>query len=202
MRVTSGEPSREVEPRLPAEGTVGADGMVWTYSNVNYRIEGHDSAGVPRKLFGVRVAGAPPPVMTQADMDSAFAAKRLIPVYIVISSERSTAKLQPRMWVDVDSMGLLWVSRQVPAPSWDTIQPKGQKLSPHEAPGEVTVPREIEDRLYHTIVEVIDPAIGQLVARIELPFRGERVRAGFAGRVTANDEGFYVPIVYRLRLVR
>src|SRR5687768_3454713 len=41
-----------------------------------------------------------------------------------------------------------------------------------EAPGENTIPRDVEDRWYRTTVDVFDPVRRQLVARAELPFLG------------------------------
>jgi hypothetical protein len=61
-------------------------------------------------------------------------------------------------------------------------------LAPNEAPGEGTVPLNIADRLNHTIVEVIDPEQGVLVARSELPFKGLMVSPGFVGRLRTLRE--------------
>jgi hypothetical protein len=99
-----------------------------------------------------------------------------------------------------DSTGLLWVIRTVPAPSYDTITFKGLFLSPNEAPGEMTIPRNVEDRLYHTIVEVIDPSVPELVARRELPFLGHAAATGYIARVTMDESDHYVTTVYRLVL--
>lgn len=187
---------------LRSDAYGASDGSIWTLSSTNYRLEQHDSQGVPRKLFGVQVAGAPAPLLNEADMRAAEAAKRYVPTNPHILSSKTRKLLRPVRWLDVDREGLVWVTRQVAAPGWDTIATKGQKLSPNEAPDEETIPREIEDRRYHTVIEVIDPKVGQLLARIELPFLGERVSAGFVGRVVADDDGFFKPIVYRLQLKR
>lgn len=202
FEVSSGKEKYSRADVLNSQAYGGLDGTVWTMNSANYRLEQHDSRGVPRKLFGVRVSGEPDPIMNEADIDSARVAKRFVPTQIVIRSPKQSKALRPKRWLDVDDAGLLWIGRQVAAPGWDTIATKAQKLSPNEAPQEETIPREIEDRRYHTIVEVIDPKIGQLLARIQLPFLGERVAAGFVGRVVADEDGFYKPSVYRLHLKR
>ena len=75
-------------------------------------------------------------------------------------------------------------------------------MSKTEAPGEIVIPREVEDRRSHTIVEVIDPAGATLLARVTLPFLGQLAGPGYIGRVTQDEEGFFVTSVYPLRLKR
>ena len=55
------------------------------------------------------------------------------------------------------------------------------------APG--AIPRNTEDRLYHTVVEGIDPRRGELLARHEIPFLGVRVAPGCVGHVRISDSG-------------
>lgn len=199
--MSSGKESFKVAMRVETLAHVASSGALWTYAQGNYRLEQHDTNGVARKLFGVRVAGEPAPLMTATEIDSAAKEKRYITSFNRVTSKNVSRKLNPRMWVDTDSAGLLWVSRQIPAPSWDTVTTKGSPPN-HEAPSEELIPPDVEDRLYHTIVEVIDPRVGRLLARHEFPFRGVRVRGGYIGRVTANDDGYYMPSVYSLALVR
>jgi len=201
-QLSSGKESYSKADMLLSEGYAGPSGTVWTMGPTNYRLEQHDRRGISRKLFGVRVAGEAPPIMNEAEMREAQATQRMVPTYEVISSPRRVKALWPKRWLDVDQDGLLWVGRQIAAPGWDTINTKAQKLSPNEAPNEETIPREIDDRRYHTVLEVIDPHVGQMLARIELPFLGERVSAGFVGRVVADADGFLKPSVYKLQLKR
>jgi hypothetical protein len=66
----------------------------------------------------------------------------------------------------------------------------------------VTIPREVEDRRSHTVIDVIDGKRGILLARTELPFLGILAAPGFVGRVTTDEDGFYVTTLYPLRLRR
>jgi hypothetical protein len=187
---------------------VAPDGSVWTWLPHGYRLEHHSAAGIPHQLFGMKVPDQPTPIMTVAQAESIAAAFERGDRKVI--AERAAkywgagkrGAPRPKMHLMVGSDSLLWVVRNVPAPSWDTIQVKGEKLSPDEAPEEVTIPRDVEDRLYHTIVEVIDPRRAQLIARAELPFLGIPAAPGYIGRVTADDDGFYVPTIYKLTLRR
>ena len=107
-----------------------------------------------------------------------------------------------RMEMLVDSAGLLWIARAIPAPSWDTIAISVRFDSPDEAPNEYTIAREDEDRIHNTIVEVIDPQRAELLARVQLPFLAMLARPGYVARVTADDDGLFRTMVYRVTLGR
>lgn len=196
---TTWERRRETRPVL------GQDGFVWTFENVNYRLERFDAAGKPQMLIGLRVPEWPKPIMTVAEAESAA---------VVIRERIRSAKVAPRPVSDmarrprtrtnlmVDTDGLLWVVRNVPAPSYDTIRFQREDMSRSEAPGELVIPREVEDRRSHTVVEVIDPRQQMLLARVTLPFLGLLAAPGYIGRVSQDDEGFYVVSIYPLRLRR
>lgn len=201
-KVTEGDGVYEYQHKLRPDVFGAPDGSVWTLAQTNYRLEQHDTNGVARKLFGVITSDSPVPAMTEEDVRRRAADGHPIPDHPVVRSEKTKRHLRPIRWVDVDDSGLLWVSRQIPAPAWDTIAPKRKMADAHEAPDEEVIPSEVADRLYHTIIEIIDPRVGRMLARIELPFMGERVRPGFIGRVRANDDGLLLPTVYRLQFSR
>ncbi|MES2524706.1 MAG: hypothetical protein V4617_18565 [Gemmatimonadota bacterium] len=190
------------EPRLDVKAALAPDGTVWSYSPVNYRLEQHDTSGKARRLYGVLLPDRPTPVLHAPEFDSLDVAAHDFMFMNAVRGPKGVKALRRHAWVDIDSAGLLWVSTRVPAPRWDTIATKARRLSPLEAPQEETIPAEIEDRRYHTVVDVIDPQLGQLLARLVLPFRGDPVRAGYIGRLTTDDDGYFVPVVYRLRLTR
>lgn len=188
----------------PTHGTLAPDGSVWTLTENNYRLEHYRPDGRSLQVIGVTTPGPHGLIMTRAQSDS-IAAKppesRPPP--------RRPVKAKPRLFLKylktaaaVDSSGLLWVVRTLPAPSHDTITFKGRFLAPDEAPGEMTIPRDAEDRLYQTIVDVIDPAVPALLARAELPFLGHMAAPGYIGRVTVDESEHYIPAVYRLVLRR
>jgi hypothetical protein len=213
-RLRSAGTERDVPVISRAEPVLAPDGTVWTKVG-DTRFERHDTAGTPRQLIGIARPGQPPPLMTLAQADSIRQLQARSPEQgrgargagqaPTLLSERGSLRLagQSRQsWLAVDADGLLWLTRTIRAPGADTIKVTKDYLSPDEAPGEATVPRDIEDRLKHTVVEVIDPKRGQIVARRELPFDGFPMSPGFVGRVTQDAEGVYVTSVYHLVLRR
>jgi hypothetical protein len=193
---------RTFYPSTFSEGqpVVSPRGEIWTFMNPNYRLERHARNGNTEKLIGVSVPDWSPPLLTRTQFDSvrqkALAARgsvtRATPAQAAAMSKRPRSKLD----VMVDSTGLLWIARNVGAPGWDTINVSLEYLSPHEAPGEASIPREQEDRLYQTIIEVIDPERGELLARTSLPFLGHLAAPGYVGRVTMYESGHYRTMVY------
>jgi len=188
---------------LPLESNVFPvrDGSFWMVSDGNYRLEQYDATGTPRKLFGVHIAGEPAPVMTVAEAKAAVSSGRKIDPWGGVHSKKTKYQFQLHRWVDVDANGLLWVTRQVAATSWDTVAYREIKTTSEFGP-ESMIPPDIEDRLSHSVLEIIDPKNGRMLARHTFPFRASRVGPGFVGRVATNAEGFLVPIVYRVRLQR
>ncbi len=182
-------------PRIESEVAAAPNGAFWTLGRDNYRLELHDSLGRSHKLFAVRTEEEPDPVMTAADIDRAAQQERMVSVLVITSGGRREAQ-----WLDVDSAGLLWVARLVDAPRSDTIKLQTEYRSQYEAPGEGTIPLSVQDRRQHTMIDVIDPQTGVRLATTQLPFRAVRVRAGFIGRLTENDDGFIVPHIYALGL--
>lgn len=193
--------SLQIDLNLESNVFPAPGGAFWALSDGNYRLEQYDSTGTPRKLFGVLTAGEPPPVMTVAEAREAVAKGRKMDPLGGVHSTKSKYQFQVHRWVDVDSNGLLWVTRQVAAPSWDTVSYREIKTNTDFGP-EAMIPPEIFDRLSHTVVEIIDPTNGRMLARHTLPFRAMRVQPGYFGRVTANADGYLVPIVYRIQLQR
>ena len=190
-----------------AEPAVGADGAVWTslLTGDSYRLERHAPDGRVEKLFGVMTsAGGVPPIMTRAQADSIRAAAMTAARGRGRPPNGSPTRPPPRsrMHMLVDSAGLLWIARTIPAPRWDTLTITPERGSPDEAPEERTIPREQEDRMHHTVIEVIDPRRAQLIARTQVPFLAQLARPGFVARVTADEDGAYRTEVHRVTLQR
>jgi hypothetical protein len=193
-----------VASRTPSEAVMAPDGSVWTTVHETYRLERHAPAGATKQLIGVEVPGRDRPRLTAAAIDS-VAPKEPGPPGpfardVMWVQGGNTVRLRTGMLVD--TAGLLWVFRSIMAPKFDTITVTVDYLAPDEAPEERTIPRDIEERLTHTIVEVIDPQRAELIARATLPFQAFPTAPGYAGRVSADDRGQYVTSVYPLRLVR
>jgi hypothetical protein len=201
-RVEVGGSEHPMTIRMETVPALAPDGSVWTYMQSNYRLEHHDRTGMTRQLIGVMLPDVDGPIMTAADADSVWKARESAGNKVVAVKGKPRVRPVPQMSAHVGSGGLLWITRIVPAPRWDTITVKVDHFSPDEAPEETTIPRDIEDRLYHTMVEVIDPVKGQLLARRELPFKGVGVGAGLVGRVTADGSGAYVVSMYLFELRR
>jgi hypothetical protein len=199
VRVVSGKEQFEVPMITRARPVESLDGSIWTLTPGN-RIEQHAPDGKSMRVLGLRFPGGDAPLMTLSQAESLAAAKTSTSSG---SAKKSPPKPATRITaLQVDQAGLLWVLRTFPAPGSDTIKAKVDYLSPNEAPEEGTIPEDILDRKSHTYVDVIDPKEGIVLARAELPFRGVPVRAGYVGRITTNDDGFYVVSVYPLRLRR
>ncbi len=196
------------QPRVSAAITTTPQGGFWTLNKKSYRLEWHDSLGTPRKLLGVRTTEQPDPLMTEAHFDAAAEkqGKQTAPGAmvrrVVVSAEEANARLKLDQWLDIDSAGLLWVTRHVPAPSYDTISLQTEYRAKYEAPSEGTIPLSVEDRRAHSVVDVIDPETGTRLAQLELPFRAVRVRAGVVGRLTEDQDGFIITRMYTLALTR
>ena len=62
--------------------------------------------------------------------------------------------------IHVDSAGLVWVFAKVPAPTWRRAWPQGATQQ-----SEFQISRIAVEELYRTTIEVIDPAIGRVIAR-------------------------------------
>jgi hypothetical protein len=202
--IRAGPRVREYTQRIGATPVHAPDGSIWTLAGGIYRLERHSADGASRQLFGVALPGSPRPRLTVAEVESAAAVKvapsvtRRIPA----GSERPMRPSATRTSMSIDSTGLLWIVRTIPAPRWDTITAKPIYASPDEAPFERSLPRDVEDRFYHTVVEVIDPKQPRLLARTELPFQGHAAAPDYIARVTMDRSGYFVTSVYRLELRR
>jgi hypothetical protein len=192
-----------------ARPIVAPDGSLWTFTDGNYRLERFARDGTVQQLIGVIAPPARrPPVMTAREVDSLQNLLRSRPS-VRIENARADGLLvgnrsapRSRTHMLVDSTGLLWVVRNIPAPRWDTIPITPLHLSPDEAPGETTIPREQEDLMQNAVVEVIDPRRARLLARTTLPFTGMLAAPGYVARVTADDDGHYRTEMYRVALRR
>lgn len=137
--------------------------------------------------------------MTVSEAKKAVSSGRKIDPMGSVQSKKTKYQFQVHRWVDVDTSGLLWITRQVAAPSWDTVAYKELKMTADHGP-EAMIPPDVFDRLSYSVLEIIDPRSGRMLARHTFPFRASRVSAGFIGRVAANAEGYLVPIVYHVEL--
>jgi hypothetical protein len=202
VMIRDGATQREVQlSPVSAHPVIGRDGSIWTHTGGNYRLEQHAPDGTPRKLIGVSLPERETPIMTVADAESLVVQRqRAGPIGTRTTSDENRPFLPARVFVQVDSTGLIWVMRLQRAPDADTIKVAYEYLSPDEAPEERSIPRNTEDRMYRTVVEVIDPSQGELIARHELPFLGVLTAPGYVGRVRVDDSGHYVVKVYRLAL--
>jgi hypothetical protein len=99
--------------------------------------------------------------------------------------------------IEMDSTGLLWVLINVPSPDWASAWPPDMG----SGAGEVSLRALRVDRLYRTVVEVIDPARWEVVTRYPLELEG-RIASAMPGNRAAvyylAEEG--VPKVSILQL--
>jgi hypothetical protein len=169
------------DPRRPQNITriiaPAAGGRVWATRGSAYEIELFDTLGVRRSRI-----------------------VRDVPWFRPWTSDTSTgleSRTQPFISdIREDGSGLLWVLLNVPDAAW---QPREGVLRPG---GMIYIPDTTKELIYDTIVEVIDPASGQLLVSRRFPeyfrkFAGERVIYRYTEDEASNP--YYV--VHRLTLV-
>jgi hypothetical protein len=203
--VRSGQRAWSGEQRVAVIPVVGHDGSFWTVTSAGDRLERHRPDGVPETLIGILRDPARRPLLTEVEAESLASLRRagLMPRFSTAEEARRFATMpKQRTSMAVDSTGLIWLVRTVPAPSYDTIKVTLVDMSKTEAPEEIVIPRNIEDRRSHTIVEVIDPREHKLLARTTLPFLGILAAPGYVGRVTQNSDSSYATSLYPVRLRR
>jgi hypothetical protein len=201
----SGATTWKGEQRVNIRPVLGQDGTIWTMTELGERLERHRADGVPDMVIGIQRDSMPRPILTEIEAESLAAIRRSGPrPRQAFPEEAKRFRHRPRTTasVAVDSVGLIWIVRTVPAPAYDTIQLQQVDMSKTEAPGEFVIPREVEDRRSFTVVEILDPREHKLLARTTLPFLGMLAAPGYIGRVTQDEDGFYLSSVYPLRLRR
>ena len=197
---TSSSGAPNVLGRKRAIPTLSPAGDIWTYVDLQYRLEKHSVAGKSVRLIALQLANGGQPVMTEAQAESLI--RKDGRVTAAIGRARgpdgpgNITSLQP------DTADLLWVFRRERAPRADTINRRYEYRSPDIAPGERTIPADVIDRLHHTVVEVVDARQAQLLARTVLPFYSKPVGPGYAGRIIEDAAGNYIVRVYKLTLRR
>jgi hypothetical protein len=146
-----------------------ARGVVWTVGPAAYVLEQWSIDGSLITRIDRRGAPFPPA------RDTAFTPAAPHP--------RTEAAVSHIRGLSCDAAGNLWVARVVPDPGW-----RSQNLSIGEG---VTVSSEDFDKLYDTIVDVVDPRTKRLIASARFPFyvvttfgRSSIVRARSASRAT------------------
>ena len=114
----SGRRQRTSTIRMNGSPTVAPDGSIWTLTQGNYRIERHDAYGKSRQLLGVTAPDLPPPRLTVAEAESvaALTKRPTPPRRLPTNAPRPITPSQTRSTLTVDTTGLLWVVRTIPAP--------------------------------------------------------------------------------------
>jgi hypothetical protein len=98
--------------------------------------------------------------------------------------------------VRIDGMDRLWLAWSIPAPLWDTVQLH------YAHPEEMTLSDEVNDQLWHTVIDVVDTRSEQLLVRDTFPFRGHLAAPGELVHPRYTSTGGIEVDVYRLYLKR
>ncbi len=121
-------------------------------------------------------------------------------------SERFEYRLSPRApprtsTIREDSSGLVWISIQVPVPAAEWEAGLGEPEVNWK--GIALYPQAMTGRLFHTIIEVIDPQAGRLLVSRRLPFHA--IAATDDGEYAAyrqDEEGVPYVDIWRVQLVQ
>lgn len=192
--------SRLHVPRTPV---VGEDGNLWIYHADQYRIEARSSEGRTLRVIGVRTPAFPlAPVLTAAAADSLLTGE----TRAVRLAERAPRRELLRRVIERKSLGiaagrdgLVWVATLAPKPGWERIALEPMRESV-EAPGENLLAPDDESALRVTVVEVLDPARGELIARTAVPFGAALFAAGYLARPVTDITGHLRMEVHRVTL--
>ena len=168
----------------------GSNGTLWHAERRNYRIEQLDHEGRTRRVIVGRLAHMP----GFANLDSAIQVRRSTPPrrrpHLTPQTRPKRLERPPRSQVAglyEDAQRRLWVLLHVPVANWQEIE---LMYDPRSTEGRLA--DFMHDRLLQTVIDVIDPATGELLARHSRPGRG----------FLANDGSFYHPLVTPEGLIR
>jgi len=110
------------------------------------------------------------------------------------SARRPTAQIRG---INEDDAGLLWVFTTVADQNWRPIP-----LRDAPTPGEKVSSREDYDRLYDTIIEVIDPRHGSMIVHARSNRKLTPIGDGYVYSYEVGTDGAPVYRLWRARLIR
>lgn len=177
---------------------------LWAAEAHGYRLEqlGASADGVFRTVrqIGVRapwLRDGRAPLMTPEALEAELATATVRRVDVDIR-RRPERFVQPPQAVlrnmQADSAGRLWLAWRVPAPGWDTVTLR------YPLPEEHTLSDELDDLLWHTVVDVIDPRRARLLVRDTFPFHGHLAAAGVLAHPAYAATGGPEVTLHQLRL--
>lgn len=172
-----GPPVRTLSPRL--EGTT-----FWLSERSQYRLERVDTTGRTSSVITISTPwwfAFSSHAEVQAFIDSSRRPDEMEP-----SNERRPSRLRLRPPFGIaslvpDSAGRLWVAHHTHVEDWASL-----KAEYDQSTSEVRIADEMKGRMYRTVLDVIDPERGTLLARRIIPGYGW----------VAND-GTYIQMQYR-----
>jgi hypothetical protein len=88
----------------------------------------------------------------------------------------------------------LWVAWQVPAPGWREVSLR------YPLPDDMLIGAELNDQLWHTIVDVLDLSADRLLARTHFPFHGHLAAAGVVAHPYFDAKGETVVELWSVKL--
>lgn len=177
---------------------------LWASEAHGYRLEqlGASAEGVFRTIRQIGVQ-APwlrdgrPPLLTPEALaaELATATVRRVDVDVRRRPERLAHPPQAVLRnMQADSAGRLWLAWRVPAPGWDTVTLRYPLAEEH------TLSDELDDLLWHTVVDVIDTRRARLLVRDTFPFHGHLATAGVLAHPAYSATGGPEVTLHQLRL--
>lgn len=185
--------------RRRALGRVEDDGF-WIAEIGTYRLERLDLNGEVTRTLGV---SAPPSFYSLTFMSREAAEEARRQARVTNRSELMAARpatLPAPPIFRVAGLGvlddMLVVVANVPAAGWDTIQVA------YASGGEVALEDGVYPRIYATVVDVVDPATGTLLARTRLPGYGALASDSVIATLHADEYGVITGRLFRVRFRR
>jgi hypothetical protein len=177
----------------------GPDGRVWAAERAgNYRLAQIDSTG---RTVHTIVRSSPEvwnvaAFATRASVDSVVALYGRRDMTRALMSRPRHSPIPPTTSISgIHQTGdTLWVSLHVAAEDWRTVplEYAGYDVEPSESS---------QERLYDTVVEVLELQSGRLIARGALPGTGQLLNDGSFARVSYDEDGIVRVEHYQVRLL-
>ena len=178
-------------------------GSLWASEPFGYRLEelrpSADGSYRTVRQIGVqspwfRDGGVP--LMTPEQLDADLAKTKIV----IEQPARPTRMVRPP-WAAlrnfrIDATDRLWLAWSIPAPQWDTVRLQ------YKHSDEMMLSDDVDDQLWHTVIDVIDTRSQELLVRDTFPFRGHLAAPGELVHPRYSSTGGIEVDVYRLHVKR
>lgn len=180
--------------------TAGRDNKTaWVAEPGNYRLEEIDLVTQETKrVIGVNAPWFDhAPIMTVEESRDHFAKTTMVRKNVDVNKRPERMEHAPMTFLrdmQLDERGRMWLVWQVPAAGWDTVTLKYPHLE------EMAISNELNDRLWSSVVDVLDVERGALVARRRFPFHAHLAAPEFIAHSYFDESGIPKVEVWQMRV--